>query len=324
MWVCLRTLKDGLSLLRHYVDGLDKQDRLLRVQPEACGHAHAVVRDLQNHFRSKNQKDRYDYNTIIISLYGYFERYLEDLITEYLTLVSSYVPKFSDLPSCIQEKHLVLSLDLARKADQQRFASTVRVEEIVSRLHGCFNTPEKYQLNVQAFTQHTANFRQAVVASTFNQCGIPNLGQSVRKAEPFISFLKQEDPDRDVDNYLSGGDDVVFARLDDLANRRNDVAHGTPVDDILSQDLLRSYIDFIEAYAAGVALIVFERALPFMLDHALALGLPILVFNGRIVCVNVPKGRIAIGDTLIAKTQYTSRPYKVASLKKFNETTSRC
>jgi hypothetical protein len=48
--------------------------------------------------------------------------------------------------------------------------------------------------------------------------------------------LKEEGPERDVYAYVAGGDDAVLARLNDLANRRNDVAHGTPVDDILSRD----------------------------------------------------------------------------------------
>src|SRR5688500_14183764 len=303
MWVSIGRLTDSLNLLRHYVDGLDKQDHLLGIEAETCGDARLLIKDIQDHFRSTNQKAQYDYNTIIISLYGYLERYVEDLITEYLTQISSNVPTFSELPPSIQGSHTTLSLELARKADYQQFAGTVRVEEIVSRLHACFNAPNQYQLNVKAFAQHNANFRHKVVAATFSQCGISDVGQAFRQAEPFISFLEREAPDRDLDSYLGGSDDVVFARLDDLANRRNDVAHGTPVGDILSHDLLRTYVDFIEAYASGLGLIVYERSLPFMLRRALLLGTAIDVFDSRVVCVNLPTGKITVGDTLIAKTQ---------------------
>jgi hypothetical protein len=115
--------------------------------------------------------------------------------------------------------------------------------------------------------------------------------------------------------YLAGGDEIVFARLDDLANRRNDVAHGTPADDILSHDLLRELVDFVEAYASGLALVVYERALPFMLKKSVSLGAAITVIDHRIVCVNLPAGQIAVGDTLIAKTQDTSRPFKAGPIK---------
>jgi len=310
MWLSFTRLTDGLALLRHYVDGFEKRDKLLALNWQACGDAAEVIKDLQVHFRLKNQKRQYDYNTIIISLYGYLERYVEDLITEYLTLLSSYVTTFSELPPAIQTKHLSLSLELARKAEYQRFAGTVKIEEIIARLHTSFDTPEKYQLNVEAFAQHNSNFRQTIVVNTFSQCGIQNVGQSLRHAEPLISFLENEDLDRDVNAYLGGGDDVVFARLNDLADRRNDVAHGTPVGELLSNDILRSYIDFIEAYAGGLALVVYEHLLPFRLPCATFLGPPIAVYNHAIACLNLPSGKIELGDTLIAKTQEAGRPYK--------------
>src|SRR5258706_5657131 len=102
MWACLGRLKEGLSLLRHYIDGIDKEDILLRLDSENCGDAVPVIKDFQEHFRSKNNKAQYEYNTIIVSLYGYLERYIEDLIGEYLDQVSSLVPEFLELPSSIQ------------------------------------------------------------------------------------------------------------------------------------------------------------------------------------------------------------------------------
>lgn len=319
MWICTDRLIEGLTLLRHYLDGLDKQDCLLDLDSEACGDGRQHIKELQDHFRTKNNKARYDYNTVIISLYGYLERFIEDLISEYLSLISLHVPTFAELPVSIQGKHLPLSLELARRADYQRFAGSVRIPDIVARLHTCFHTPDQYQLNHQAFAQHTANFRQSVVVSTFSQLGIGDIGPALRQAEPFWTFLKEEDPERDVETYLTGGDDLVFARVNDLADRRNDVAHGTPVDDILSRDLLRSYVAFVEAYASGLALVVYERALPCLLKSAVALGTPIRVIDNRIVCVNLPVGKLTVGDTLIAKTQDTSRPFKGGPIKEIGQ-----
>jgi hypothetical protein len=319
MWNCIDRLAEGLTLLRHYLDGLDKQDCLLALKPETCGDAIHLIKELQEHFRTTNNKAHYDYTTVIISLYGYLERFIEDLVGEYLSLISIHVQTFDELPSAIKEKHLGLSLELARKADYQKYAGSVRIPDIIARLHACYHAPDKYQLNHLAFAQHSANFRQSVIAATFSQLGIGDLGQSLRQAEPFIGFLRDEDPERDVQTYLSGGDDVVFARLNDLAERRNVVAHGTPVDDILSRDLLRSYIAFIGAYASGLSLVVYESALPNLLTRAVALGTAITVIDNKIVCVDLPAGQITIGDTLIAKTQDTSRPFKAGPIKELQQ-----
>jgi hypothetical protein len=304
-----------LALLRHYLDGLDKQDALLTVDPAGCGAGAQLITQLQEHFRLRNNKGRFDYNTVIVSLYGYLERYIEDLIGEYLEQVAGFVPKFLDLPPTVQANHLPLSIELARKADYQRYASSVRPEEVVAKLHACYASPDKYELNVVAFAQHSANFRQAVVTQTFAQCGIGDVGQGIKHSEPFTAFLKAEDPELDVSLYVSRDDDVVFSRLNDLANRRNDVAHGSPVDDTLSRDLLRGYVRFIEAYADALALVVYERTLPFLLTAAIPLGNAIKVINNSIVCINLPDGEIAVGDTLIAKTRDTGRPYKAGPIR---------
>ena len=167
-------------------------------------------------------------------------------------------------------------------------------QKIIAKLHACFNTPNQYQLNVEAFAQHTANFRQAIVNDTFAQCGIKGIRQSLKQAEPFAFFLRDEDFERDINTYLGKEDEVVFSRLNDLASRRNDVAHGTPVDNILSRDILRTYVAFVEAYADGLSLVVYERTLPSMLKQAILLGSPISVIDNRIVCVEFPSGQIAV------------------------------
>lgn len=301
-------------MLRHYIDGLDKENRLIALTDAIEGDAGQVIKDFQDHFRLQNDKPKFDYNTIIVSLYGYLERYIEDMVTEYLGEISSLAPTFTDLPATIQTNHFPFSIELTRKANYQRNAGNVRVEDIIAKLHTCFTSPDNYQLNIQAFTQHSSNFRHATVSDTFKQCGIVNIIQAVKQTEPFIAFLQNEDPDRDVNTYLGMDDDVVFSRLNELADRRNDVAHGTPIDDILANDILRTYIDFIEAFAAGIGPVVYEHILPLMLGQSVSLGSSIGIFDRHIVCVDFPEGKMNLEDILIAKTQEPGRPYRAGKI----------
>ena len=179
-------------------------------------------------------------------------------------------------------------------------------------------------LNVLAFAQHTANFRQAVVTQTLAQCGITEITQAIKQAEPFTTFLKKQNPELDVNMYIGKDDEVVFFRLNDLANRRNDVAHGSLADELLSRDLLRGYIDFIEAYTEALAIVVYERTLPFMLTRSFFLGAAITVIDNRIVCVNLLDGEIAVGDTLIAKTPDKARPYRGGPIRELQRDRISC
>jgi len=317
MWPCFVQLQSHLQSLRHYIDGLARLDRIVSFDYSYIqdGEGKTLISDVQNHFRSSNNKSLYDYTTVIVSLYGYLERYIEGLIGEYIDCVMGLSSRFEDLPEPIRTKHLDLSLELSRKVNQQRYLGSVRLEDIVANLHACYRTPTTYKLNSLAFAQHSANFRHDVVTNTFPQCGIQGVAQAIRQVEPFTSFLEREDSERDVQGYLANDDTIVFFRLDDLASRRNDVAHGSPVDEVLSNDLLRTYVDFVEAYAEGLAVVVYEESLPLMCKQATALGSPIRIYNDHIVCVNLFEGQIAVGDILIAKTNQSSRPFKGGPIK---------
>lgn len=310
MWPAIQRLREQLMWLRHYVDGLDKQDAITSCAPESCGSAAAAMTDLANHFRTGGFKTRYEYNTVIVSLYGNLERFVEDIIEQYVTRVTRLVPNYLELPEKIRTRHIPLSLELARKADFHRYATAVRVEEVIERLNTCFTQPDRYELNAVAFAQHTSNVRHAVIAAMLTECGLSDVPQVLRHADPFTGLLQREDAERDVDLYLRLPDDVVFFRLTDLANRRNDVSHGIMSDDTMSRELLRSYVDFVEAYCEAMALVLFERTLPFVLPLARNLGQPIAVFNNRIVAVELTEGQLTVGDILVAETQDPTRPFK--------------
>jgi hypothetical protein len=70
-------------------------------------------------------------------------------------------------------------------------------------------------------------------------------------------------------------------------------------------------VGFVEAYCEGLAQLAADCLLPLMVKHnSLPLGLAINIYNNRIVCIDLPGGRVQIGDTLIARTADPSRPYK--------------
>lgn len=310
MWPALESIREQLTALQHYIAGLEQQDALLGLAPESCAAAEAMLAVLSLHWRSGGAKAEYEYNTVIVSLYGHFERFVEDVVEQYVARLSNLIPNYSDLPERLRQRHVTLSLELAQKAERPRYANAFRVEELVERLHRCFAAPEHYELNAVAFTQHTSNVRHPVITAMLLDCGVSDLAQAVKDAEPFRTFLKNEDPDRDVELYLHLGDDIVFFRLTDLAYRRNDVAHGARSGETLSRDLLRSRIDFVEAYAEAMALVLFERTLPFVTSLAATLGPPIAVFANRVVAIALSDGEVTVGDMLIAKTQDPTRPFK--------------
>jgi hypothetical protein len=317
MWASLIAFRDGLNHLRHYVEGIERQNELLsiRIQSPPANECETRVDQLQQHFQKSNNKKVFEYNSVIVSLYGYVERFIEELVSEYLKYLNDTVPSFEKLPQKVQEAHMELSLELIRNAHLQKNQGVVEKEAIISNLHACFKDPEKYKLNIDAYTQHSANFKQRIVDDLFARCGISGVSKLLRGVEVFLRLLESVDPERDLKQYLSKTDSIVFGELDDLAERRNEVAHGRAPSELLSLELLRARISFLEAYGEALARVVYERTLVYEAKYSAQLiGAPIAVYNSEIVCVDLVSGDVRVGDTLIAKTQDTLRPFKAGEI----------
>jgi hypothetical protein len=90
----LSAFKKGLFDLQLYMEGLVLETKLISIDKTGdltdwerhykllCDHYHA----------NRSIKKRYDYNSIIISLYGLVEQYIEALMQNYLELLQKIVP----------------------------------------------------------------------------------------------------------------------------------------------------------------------------------------------------------------------------------------
>ena len=117
----------------------------------------------------------------------------------------------------------------------------------------------------------------------------------------FAEYLSRLDPERDTSSVKP--EEALFY-LQDLAARRNQVAHGVLPDDLLSTELLTSYIDFFEAFGHGLYQVCQLEVLPYIVDHqAIPLGTPSDVFlKGEVVCIPISDMTLKVGDAIVARS----------------------
>jgi hypothetical protein len=251
-------------------------------------------------------KKQFDYNSIVVSLYGFLEQFVEGLCRSYVSYINGVVPTYDELPPELLKNHVPLTLDLISKADLPRYSGTVSVSQLVDNLHSCLSNATGYRLNSDAFSQHTANFRAEVIQSLFGKIGIQNVAKQILERAAFQDYLRVAFPDRDP-STIEAVD--AFFHLDDLAERRNEVAHGMPCQ-ILSNGILLDYVSFFEAYGPALNEAVRSKALETEVKHlAIEVGAPIAVYNGNIVCLELRQTPVRVGDRLIARTANNSQPF---------------
>ena len=273
-----------------------------------------ILQELSGNLKAFHiSKRQFNYNSIIISLYGAFERFIENILISYVDFMNKLIIKYDKLPEALIKNHFNLSLSLLNKIEQPRYSGTLKKEIIISNLHTCINLNENYQLNKDAFAQHTANFRLQVIDESFSHIGLQGISNLIMKNSAFYNYViaKTEMNSEDTINV-----DESFYLLNDLAERRNDVAHGVS-SEILQNEILLDYIEFFEIYTGALTEILTNEYFHNELTHSgKELGEITDVFKeGKVICIYSNKTSIKTGDVLIGKNESTIVKAKVLGLE---------
>jgi hypothetical protein len=244
---------------------------------------------------SRGQRQQLDYNSVIISLYGSLESFVEDLVEAYADALNNSVSTYAELSEPVRRNHERLSALLLQRSTQASTPDTKNeTATAIANLHACLQGQAGFQLNVGAFAWHTSNVRTPVIDMLFGQLDVSNI---------CASFANDARTRRDrIDRGLDDND--PHFHINDLADRRNEVAHGEALGQTLSLELLRDYIRSVRLFGE----VLFDRALASLCDvslpqGAVCIGNPTRVLHsGRVVCFEVQDAvEIGVGDSLVAK-----------------------
>ncbi|MCK5616842.1 hypothetical protein KAR91_84050, partial [Candidatus Pacearchaeota archaeon] len=184
MKASLLALETGLRDLRHYIKGIEIESKLLSFNYEELlpKKSNNPVILFQKHIsQSISSKKRFEYNTIIVSLYGFLEQFIEAIIVGYLNYLNRIIPSYDDLPSPIKDNHIELSFELTSKSSKEKSRNYSSPESIIQNLNSCLlSGEENYTINNDAFSLHSANFRVEIVNDIFSRLGIYKISKKIR------------------------------------------------------------------------------------------------------------------------------------------------
>jgi RiboL-PSP-HEPN len=236
------------------------------------------------------------YASGIILLYGLFEEYVEEVLIAFLEELDLTINNFDDMPKKIRENHTNLSAQLLINRDLDKYRERCNEIEIIQRMHSCM-LGNPFKLNAVAFTDHKSNFRIESLNRFFELAGVSSISACMKKTATFQNYSELKFPNQRIDDLP---DKVVFGDLEDLAWRRNVVAHGWP-EEILSIEMMKERAEFIHMLGVCIYDSLRQSLLPQIIKHKCqALPKPLDVFNGSIVCFHLETGSIVEGSQIIA------------------------
>lgn len=293
----LKLFVDDVNDIREYIKYINLINKLEIAIPAIDDD---LLIDLKEHLqRFGFSKKIFEYKSITISLYGILEKHIGIWIKEYLSNLPKIITNYNDLPDSFRDKHFDLSLKLLALIGEKKHAKYegLNKEKVLSKLSSCIESPSGFQLNSDAFYLRSGNLKHAKIAEALNHLDIPltsNLKTIGKRPEGFLYNV--------LPNIDTRGDDL-FRLIDELVTRRNDIAHGEDVDNILSVTEFNEYIDFLEGYGIAVFQTLVEKLneleasyLYEKIDAANIKG----VFNkGSVLCFTIEANVISKGDCII-------------------------
>ncbi len=186
----------------------------------------------------------YDHCAAVMRLYAIYERFVEDLISDWLLLIPEIVSCYSDLEEKIQNTHREGIGRLLVDKNKNRFQH-LSIEKVVQGLFNGITGAGKYELLPEAFLLHEQNLRKEVLAKLFADAGIKNAWEWVKNHREINNFVEE----------VRGSQNTAEAELKQLIDYRNEAAHGV-VDQILGTQELLDLGDFVEALCKSLSELV--------------------------------------------------------------------
>lgn len=298
----LERFKTEVNLIREYLKHIQYVNDVVgsAVLEKDNEEIKALLNSLKEHDKSfRIAKRLFEYKAAIISLYGLLEKYIETWIKEYLDSLSNLVPNYNELDEKIRNNHFELSIKLINSIISRESAKYQHLtkEEVLRKLNNCSVPAVNYQINTEAFVISSGNLKHNKIVDLFKLLNI-DLNSELIKHESLTKEIGLQP-----DEISRKEKDIVYNKINDLVERRNQIAHGSETLDILGISGLEPYIQFLEVYCQAIFDTLLEKFIKQESIHSFQKVEKVVdIFRSKILAFEIDNYTIEVGDMLIVET----------------------
>lgn len=199
---------------------------------------------------------RLDHSTMLSRLYLIYESLVHECSSEWLQSLSGLVP-YSDLPEKVKATHRDGLGYILQNLGGRRF-STISVGNLIKEYNESLSGTANH-LHTDAFLLHDRNLRLEDLQQLVGNCGLDiSLGEWLKNHR----FLKNAE-------FLEIiGHSTIEKAISSLVDLRNEASHATrQLGEILGEEVLMAYADFIEALCRALVEGFTHAALKWHVSH---------------------------------------------------------
>lgn len=244
------------------------------------------------------------YNAVIISIYGCFERYIDNVFNNYCTKIYESIDDYGKLPEKLKEKHIKKLGDFL--SNPQRYKNyELSVDQAIGNASIAFENP-KIGLgnNQKLILSHGANLKIDQITELASDLGIASLEKSIVSHYLFKSYhIEQGDySDETYTRFMAQDPKRLFEILDKLVEERNNVAHGWVENRIKLSDIASEFLGYMQCLAEVINDVLLKSIVNIKYQNTklYPIGKPLKVFDHHIICINNKEVLLNKGDFLVA------------------------
>lgn len=260
------------------------------------------------------------YNAVVISIYGCFEQYIDNIFNEYCQALYNIIDSYDNLPKRMKEKHIKKLGEFL--SNPQRYKNyDLTDKQAVKNAAEAFNNPKGGLGNNQKLIlTHGGNLKIEQITELASDLGIEDFERNVVSNYIFKSFfIKREVFNEETyTRLISSGPKRLFEMLDRLVEERNNVAHGWVESRIKLSDISSEYIDYMECLTESILDVLIKSIYitQYSNDKMYLIGKPLKVIDHHIVCINNQGILLHKGDYLLAVKNDKIKVSTIRSLQK--------
>lgn len=238
---------------------------------------------------------QFGYVASISAIYASFENFAERTAFQFAQVMLNSADHLqeSSLDSLRRRYVDNASVLLAKNLGTGRYQE-VSTLDIATSLASCLDDTAVFDVRREVIAHHQANLRWDSLAKLFGWA-ISDLRMQVARSDVVDQWISTPESIGDArlpEPSDKGVADILDNQLDQLVDRRNEVAHRGIPDDILSPDRLLAVVDYIDVIAMALVSCLGQK----LLETTLNAGDSVLL--GRI-SETFQRGRVAIIDPLL-------------------------
>lgn len=271
------------------------------------------------------------YNAVIISIYGCYENFIDDILEQYIKLLLSNIGNYEEIPDKIKNKYKFEVLSYLQ-APQRYNGYGIEENSAISSLYENVNLNSKDNIILKLAIHHSANLSLKEINQLFSSIFEGKFLKYIKANNRFCEFVKTYRGFSDLEKaetYIkTKEEEKVFDLLYMLLEYRNEVSHSWVSTNRMSfVDVREKLIPFMSVICYSILGFTISCFLENEKHSTCLTKFETIheIINNKIVCLNTQEIELKLGDFIIIKNsngydlrkiiglQQDRRPVKIAN-----------